>query len=206
MEVPYGRLLERGMLGDDVYACKRALKKAGYSKGTQPNRVFGLFMERNVRRFQTEQKIPVDGRIGPRTLSRLSQWFDEYGYYLYTGHRLETLQLPATFTPTHQTGGLPGFPAIDVFADPGTQVLAPADGYIDWPHMIPWSKTARVGGMTCYYQAQGCTYFLTHFGMLNVGGPYKKGDVIGTVGAVPDGWWAPHIHQGRHEGKYDVGV
>ncbi len=107
------------------------------------------------------------------------------------------------FVPTHDTGGLPNFPAIDLFADPGTQVLAPEDCTLVWPHMIEWDKTRRVGGMTCYLQGARNTYFLTHFGMLNVSGGYAEGDVLGTVAAVPHGWWESHIHEGLHKGRFN---
>lgn len=113
------------------------------------------------------------------------------------------VQLPEHFTPTHPTGGLPGFPAIDVFAPGGSFVLAPEPGRIVWPHLIPWDGLARVGGWTCYFQGEsGDTYFLTHFGKLRGRGKYRSRDVIGTVAHVPHGWWHPHIHEGKHEGRY----
>ena len=116
---------------------------------------------------------------------------------------MKDLPLPATFKPTHQTGGLPGFPAIDIFGPAGAFVLAPEPGKIVWPHMIPWDQTQRVGGWTCYYQGNsGNTYFLTHFGELRGRGSYRKGDVIGTVGEVPHSWWHTHIHEGKHKGRY----
>jgi hypothetical protein len=115
------------------------------------------------------------------------------------------LLLPATFHATHETGGLPGFPAIDNFAPAGRAVGAPDDGQLIWPHLIPWSPRPSpehpdgkaCGGMTCYYRTASATYFLTHFSSLVPRGHYKRGDTIGHVAAVPHGWWQPHIHEGR---------
>jgi hypothetical protein len=83
-------------------------------------------------------------------------------------------------------------------------VTAPEDGSIEWPHFIAWDQTQRVGGWTCYFQGiSGNTYFLTHFGELRERGKYHKGGVLGIVGNVPHGWWATHIHEGKHIGRYD---
>lgn len=113
------------------------------------------------------------------------------------------VQLPESFKPTHQTAGLPGFPAIDVFAPAGSFALAPEAGHLVWPHLIPWDLKERVGGWTCYFQGEsGDTYFLTHFGKLRGRGAYHKFDVLGTVGHVPHNAWHPHIHEGKHQGHY----
>lgn len=119
-----------------------------------------------------------------------------------------TLELPATFTATHDTAGLPRFPARDLFAAPGTEVTVGFDCELVWPHRIPWSKTKRVGGGTVYlcspnYATRQVVYFDTHFGELAAAGLYRRGDAIGTVGRVPGEWWEPHVHHARHVGRYD---
>ncbi len=130
----------------------------------------------------------------------------------YVRHELEEpppilgLQLPANYTATHQTAGLDHFPAIDVFAPPGTLVLAPANCELVWPHFKNWNRGAAIGGWTCYLKANAkLWYFLTHFATVQRRGHYRKGDIIGTVGKVPGSppWWAPHIHEGRHVGPFD---
>lgn len=116
------------------------------------------------------------------------------------------LQLPANLkAPYHQTGGLDGFPANDIFAPGGTPCLAPAEGDLVYVHKITWSKTKRVGGWTGYLidWKKKRTYFLTHFGSMVKAGPIKYGDLIGVVGTVPNGWWEEHIHEGKHVGIYD---
>jgi hypothetical protein len=113
------------------------------------------------------------------------------------------MRLPKNFTPTHDTAGLPGFPAIDVFAKPGTLVFPPEGGVIVFKHYIPWSIRQRVGGWTCYLQGNsGNTYFLTHFGNVRRDGRIYRFQSIGRVGEVPASAWAPHIHEGRHVGIY----
>jgi len=117
-----------------------------------------------------------------------------------------TLQLLRNFAATHQTAGLSGFPAIDVFGNPGTPVLAPVGGNIVDVHMIPWNQQQRVGGETAYLQgANDRTYFLTHLGGNVPTGPVTAGQQIGTVGQVPGGWWQPHIHEGMYQGIYNPG-
>lgn len=116
------------------------------------------------------------------------------------------LQLPENFTPTHQTAGLPGYAAIDVFGTPGTPVGAPADGLISRFSGRSPSAGAYMGpggpfGWSIYLNSRDSSYFLTHFGSrsVNVGQKVRRGQTIGTVGdypgAVPD-----HIHEGKHDG------
>src|SRR4029077_13650407 len=44
---------------------------------------------------------------------------------------------------------------------------------------------------------------LTHLGGDVPTGPVTAGEQIGTVGAVPQGWWQPHIHEGAYQGTYN---
>lgn len=120
---------------------------------------------------------------------------------------MHDLHLPADFKPTHETAGLPGFGAIDVFGPAGSFVTAPEDCRLVWPHLIPWDVRRRVGGWTCYLAVAEHTprehwYFVTHFAALRERGSYHKGGVLGVVAAVPQGAWLPHIHEGRHAGHF----
>lgn len=118
-----------------------------------------------------------------------------------------TLQLPEKFTPTHQTDGLPGYPAIDVFAHGGTVALAPAAGTITSLSGHPVTPTAKPGGpygLSCYLtRSDGGIYFLTHFATLKVkvGQKVTRGTPLGTVAdyARATGGVTPsHIHEGLH--------
>jgi len=121
---------------------------------------------------------------------------------------MHDLHLPAKFTPTHQTAGLPGFPAIDIFGPAGSYVTAPEECRLVWPHLIPWDTRNKVGGWTCYLACDEGTptehwYFATHFSSLRDRGRYHKGGVLGILAAVPNGAWDTHIHEGQHKGPFE---
>lgn len=116
------------------------------------------------------------------------------------------VRLPRAFRSTHETAGLPNFPAVDVFGQPGEAVRAPEAGTLVYPHTIPWDIGKRVGGETVYLQgADGNTYFLTHLAGKLAAGRVEAGQQIGQVAAVPGGAWQPHIHEGLHPGLYTPG-
>lgn len=115
------------------------------------------------------------------------------------------IQLPEHFTPTHQTDGLPGYPAIDVFAHGGTVALAPATGTIERLSGHPVTPTTKPGGpygLSCYLKrSAGGVYFLTHFATLrvHVGQQITHGQPLGTIAdyARATGGVTPsHIHEG----------
>ena len=114
------------------------------------------------------------------------------------------IQLPRTFKPTHPTGGLPGYPAIDVFGAPGESVGAPTAGVI---RRISGKNPAQGGspggayGWSIYLLApNGDEYYLTHFGSLGVrvGSQVKRGTILGTIcdSAVSGKPNTSHIHEG----------
>lgn len=207
MRVPYsGTVLHVGSRGDPVYACKRAMNKAGYLDRLGPHGLYGPRFAGAVEQFQSANNLTPDGRIGRQTLQALEPFFDNYGYLLYTGRYpgVPGMQLPETFVPTHATAGLDNFPAIDCFAVAGTDVLAPENVTLVWPHFKPWDQSLAIGGWTCYLQAEtgDATYFDTHFSELVPRGFYSQGQKIGTVAAVPHQWWPSHIHHAKHKGRY----
>lgn len=110
------------------------------------------------------------------------------------------------FTPTHQTTGLPGYPAKDFFAKPGTPVLAPQNGKVTKLSGHD-PKTGGVAGgaygWSVYITTSTAVYFATHFGTRSVklGQVVKRGDRIGTVcdaavARMPSS--SSHIHLGKH--------
>lgn len=73
------RTIKRGDAGPDVLAVKRALKAAGYGRGIVLNRKFGSAVDRQLRRWQKNHALPVDGVYGEKTHKTLLPWFDDYG-------------------------------------------------------------------------------------------------------------------------------
>lgn len=123
------------------------------------------------------------------------------------------VQLPSHFKPTHQTLGLPGFPAIDVFAPAGSPVCAPATGKVVKLSGSAPTATAKPGGpygWSIYITARdGGTYFLTHFGtrarICKVGACVGVGEVIGTVAdysKATGGKTPSHVHEGFHSAAW----
>lgn len=120
------------------------------------------------------------------------------------------LQLPESFSPTHQTEGLPGYPAIDVFGTPGTPVGSPVSGTVTKFSGHDPSAGAYMGqggpfGWSMYVSGGKSTYFLTHFGSrdVSVGQHVGRGQILGTVGDYPGGT-PDHIHEGKHGGLMAV--
>lgn len=115
------------------------------------------------------------------------------------------LQLPSHFKPTHQTSGLPGYPAIDVLAHAGTPVCCPVNGRIVKLSGRKPTATAKPGGpygWSLYVQrSDGVRYFLTHFGTRKVvlNQLVRRGQIIGTVAdyaKATNGKTPSHIHEG----------
>lgn len=111
----------------------------------------------------------------------------------------KTLQLPTLFSATHETAGLPGYPAIDVFAPPGTIVLSPADGTVSRLSGGLDTYTGPGGpyGYSIYLTSRYGEYYMTHFGSIAVsqGQKVRYGERIGLVGDYPHAD-SDHIHEG----------
>jgi ElaB/YqjD/DUF883 family membrane-anchored ribosome-binding protein len=109
------------------------------------------------------------------------------------------IQVPTSFKATHETAGLPGFPAVDIFGQPGTPVLAPEDGAIV-RHSGHGGTTGQIFGWSLYFQGvSGSTYFMTHLVDVAPLGRYKRGAVIGRISPWSGG--SPHVHVGVHRGS-----
>ncbi len=105
------------------------------------------------------------------------------------------VQLPTQHRKTHDTAGLSGYPAVDYFGSPGTPVLAPEDGRV-YRHSGRGGTSGQIYGVSLYFAGSGTgnDYFITHLAKVAPIGSYKKGAVIGTIGAWTGG--APHAHVG----------
>lgn len=208
MDIPFYRVLQFGSVGKDVLAVKRALAIAGFGalRGATP--VFGPIMLLNLKKFQHTFPVMPTGKYGKPTHERLVKYFDAYCRQLYlqaSAPPPNALLLPQYFQPTHDTSGLPGYPAIDIFRKAGTVVLAPEDGVVDRlsghdPADGPVGSVHGPFGWSIYITSPTARYFLTHFGTRSVseGQSVHRKQPIGTVGdyAKWGGW--DHIHEGKH--------
>jgi hypothetical protein len=95
---------------------------------------------------------------------------------------------------THDTDGLPGYPAVDIFAKPGTPFLAPEDGRII-RHSGRGGTSGNVYGRSIYFRGKsGRTYFITHLTNVAPKGSYRKDQRIGAVSPWDSG--DEHAHVG----------
>lgn len=78
--VPLPRQLKRKMKGLDVLAVQRAISKAGYRKwGSMFTGQFGEGLEMQLRRFQKDHHLHIDGQYGPETHNAMKKYYDGYG-------------------------------------------------------------------------------------------------------------------------------
>jgi murein DD-endopeptidase MepM/ murein hydrolase activator NlpD len=208
------RLLRLGSTGKDVRAVKRGLARAGH--GTLPgsfNPVLGPIAVQHLKAYQRSVQLMPDGIYGQDTHAQLTQWFDAFARKLYEDWepvepdepQEGSLQLPKDFRATHQTAGLPGFPAVDLFARPNTPVLAPENGRIDKLSGRDPAKGGSPGGpygFSIYLDARSGRYFMTHFASRRValGERVTRGQLIGTVcdSKVSGKPNTSHIHHAKH--------
>lgn len=216
-DIPFRDVLRLGSTGTQPVAVKRGLWHAGFKAGWDAldgdaisAQVLGATAVANLKVFQHYWALDVDGVYGPASHAILRGSFDAYAATLYlqtppTPGR--TVKLPSTFTPTHQTAGLPGFPAIDVFAAPGTTALAPEAGTVTRLSGHDPAEGGTPGGAygwSVYLTCPHAVYFLTHFATRTVkmGDTVAAGDPVGTVcdaavAGMPSS--SSHIHEGKHD-------
>jgi putative peptidoglycan binding protein len=211
------RLLRLGSRGKDVRAVKRGLARAGHGTLAMSfNPLLGPLTVRNLKNYQRSVHLMPDGVYGRDTHGQLIQWFDAFARKLYKDWEPvgdpgaargggDSLQLPINFHATHQTAGLPGFPAVDLFAQPNTAVLAPENGIVDKLSGHNPQEGGSPGGpygFSIYLDSASGRYFMTHFGSRQVALNERvtKGQRIGTVcdSAVSGNPGTSHIHHGKH--------
>ncbi len=118
---------------------------------------------------------------------------------------MPALRLPRTFTPTHQTAGLAGYPAVDVFAAPGTVAEAGFYGRVIRVSGRALSASDRPGGpygysLYVHNRVNGWTRYATHLSLLLVGvGAFVwPGRSLGVIALPPVGSppGSGHVHLG----------
>lgn len=213
--IPFRDILRLGSTGTQPVAVKRGLWHAGFKAGWDDidgvavsAEVLGSTAVANLRVFQSYWGLEADGVYGPRSHEILRGSFDAYATRLYLAPDKPTLQLPAAFTPTHDTEGLPGYPARDFFAAQGTTVLAPADGVIDKLSGHDPREGGHPGGpygWSVYLTVPSARYFLTHFATraVTLNQNVRRGDPIGTVCDAAVAHMDSHLSH-IHEGKHDL--
>lgn len=217
-QLVFHRQLKLGSVGRDVRAVKRGLAQAGYGAlSGSVNPLFGPYAKKHLANFQREAFIPVSGVYGERTHKALIPYFDAYARQLYEQSSKKpaepvdpkpppagSIQLPKTYTSTHPTGGLPGYPAIDVFGKPHAKVLAPEGGTVRRLSGRDPSQGGSPGGSygySMYLDTPSADYFLTHFASrtVSLGTRVAAGQELGTIcdSAVSGKPGTSHIHMGK---------
>ena len=119
------------------------------------------------------------------------------------------IDIPRSFQATHQTAGLPGFPAVDVFGSPHELVRAQFWGTVQRLAGRTVAMGGRPGGaygLSLYVRnaATGDVRYLTHFHelALKVGDAVKPGTILGTIAdsAVSGKPGTSHVHYGLKRG------
>ena len=75
----FARIINPGDHGPDVKAVKRALKAAGFGYGIVISQLMGGAAVKQLKAFQTHERLPDDGVYGPESHHKLLPWFDAYG-------------------------------------------------------------------------------------------------------------------------------
>jgi murein DD-endopeptidase MepM/ murein hydrolase activator NlpD len=218
-ELAFFRILKLGSVGKDVRAVKRGLARAGHGAlAGSVNPLMGPLAVRRLKEYQRTNTLVPDGVYGKLTHRRLIESFDAFARQLYEQASKEpaipvgvqtpapggSLPLPQEFAATHPTAGLQGFPAVDLFAQPNTVVLAPEDGTVIRLSGKDPREGGRPGGaygFSIHLDSPSGRYFMTHFAKTQVtaGQRVRSGQPIGTVcdSAVSGKPNTSHIHHGK---------
>lgn len=114
-------------------------------------------------------------------------------------------KIPRRYVATHETAGLPGYPAIDVFGPHDHLVVLLDSGTVDRISGKSPCKGGQPGGAagwSIYVAADdGSRWYLTHFGAIyvRVGSRVTPQLLLGSPLDSRDGprGWTEHIHAGR---------
>lgn len=198
--------------GFDVLCAKTAAHR--YETGLLPRPVtgftkhYGPALKEAIQIIQGAEGIPVSGNIGQATWDVLWRYLDAYHRWKYTAWKLPTIPKPNPVPPlgpifegeaslltypgglTHNTDGITVrgsvWPALDGGWVAGRRVIAPEP-------MVITEQSGSAGGDAVF--AQGASTLEYWIGHLAWAPPtrrsYRKGEVVGVVGAIPG---ADHCH------------
>ena len=111
-----------------------------------------------------------------------------------------TRPIPHSSVPsrsTHNTDGLPGYPAYDIMTPGGTDVIAPESGSITRisGHSPAIYDGGAIMGYSVYFEGDsGTRYFMTHMGKTAQEGRYIVGAKIGQIAEWPGDPGRSHLH------------
>lgn len=160
----------------------------------------GLYRELYPRLWPRETAAQREARVRRSHVYRALRALD--GTWTAPTVPTAALWLPATFVPTHQTAGLPGFPAVDLFAKGGTPVLIGFSGMVTKLSGHAPTPSVAPGGPYGWSFYVNDAYYVTHLGTrsVKVGQRLSYGELVGTVAdyaAATNGVTPSHVHLGR---------
>jgi peptidoglycan LD-endopeptidase LytH len=105
-----------------------------------------------------------------------------------------------SFYGASRDGGKRSHEGVDIFAEKGTPIIAPADGYVSRV------GTSKLGGKVVWLKdsKRGHSYYFAHLDSqaVKAGIQLKKGDLIGTVGNTGNARYTPsHLHFGIYQSR-----
>ena len=198
------RRLQGSERGADVRMVQRALNRWVDGRVTVP--VTGVYDQRTRDRmvaFQLAESVrPADGSMEQATLDKLAPFFDRYGRYRYRLFR------PPPAVPklgpivrggkslldvslTHNTDGVPGYPAFDDGWLYGREVIAPEA-------LVVTGQSGAQGGDAFYAQgASKLRYWIGHVDRAPyTGKKFRQGERMATIAYLLPHEGGPHVHCG----------
>jgi hypothetical protein len=205
------RPLQGGEEGGDVLAVQRALNAAPSDTVIKVTKVYDGTTERRMRAFRRANKLPAGTHLDQPALDELWPYFDAYGRMRYRTFRVPPAVLPWSnvgavtkrrllpvvwdkslldYAPTHDTSGIPLFPAVDLAWGAGVSMYAPEDCVVD-------TRDTSSSPGEAFYLTLACE-LRVWVGHLDrdwpLGHRFRKGDLIGKTIWQPKG--KSHGHTG----------
>lgn len=201
------------MVGDDIRAVRRAcllFNGEPASKLTQKQQgTYGPGMEQLIWRAEDQASITHVGEVVPggplMGALRRADAIDAYGDFLLTKY---AAQHPLHKVPdlgpiyrggrslllqdlTHETGGVPGYPAFDDGWKAGRAVIAPE-------RILVTQQSGAQGGDAFYCRGDSTIeYWIGHVVTAPATGTrFRKGATLGTIANIPYYDGGPHVHTG----------
>jgi hypothetical protein len=212
------RVLQGGETGGDVLAVQRALNAAPSKTTIEVTKVYDDTTKRRMRSFRQANNLPAGSHFTQQALDELEQYMDAYGKMRYTMFRVPPPVYPWSnvgavtkrrfvpvvwdkslldYAPTHDTSGIPLFPAVDLAWGAGVSMFAPDDCVVSTR-----DTSANPGEAVFLTLACELRIWMAHIDRdYPLGHRFRKGDFIGkTVDTEKGG--GPHGHVGVNGEHY----